>query len=89
MGLLLDIFKGVVMRQAQFQMPLVDGDGFPIVNGRNLAGWTIRKGSDGYLRGYRRIGGKVRCVYLGKNLIGAHDKIEAKVARLGDRDNGR
>lgn len=35
---------------------------------QNIAGWTVRKGRDGYFRAFRKINGKVRGVYVGKRI---------------------
>jgi len=41
----------------------------------NINGWSIRKDRHGYFRAYRRIGGKVKSVYLGKDLQGADGRL--------------
>jgi hypothetical protein len=44
---------------------------------KNIAGWTVAK-SGGYFRAFKKMGGKMKAVYLGKSLDGAEQKIMAK-----------
>lgn len=44
----------------------------------NIAGWNIQQGKDGYYRAFRKIGGKLRAVYLGKSIDGAEAKLIGK-----------
>ena len=46
-------------------------------HGKKIDGWNVVK-SGGYYRAFRRIDGKLRAIYLGKNLRGAAQKIRAK-----------
>ncbi len=34
---------------------------------KRISGWSVQKSKDGYFRCYRKIGGRVHCVYIGKN----------------------
>jgi hypothetical protein len=53
----------------------------------NIAGWNISK-SKGYFRAFRKMGGKMKAVYLGKNLDGAETKIQSKQEQLAGGDPG-
>jgi hypothetical protein len=46
-------------------------------NSIKISGWNITT-YRGYSRGFKRIGGKLRSVYLGKDLTGAAEKVAAK-----------
>ncbi|MEI6259669.1 MAG: hypothetical protein WCR46_07170 [Deltaproteobacteria bacterium] len=46
-------------------------------NSIKIAGWNVTI-FRGYHRGFKRIGGKLRSVYLGKDLTGAAEKVAAK-----------
>jgi len=43
----------------------------------NIGGWTVRADNRGFHRGFRKIGGVQRCVYTGKTLDGAEEKLRA------------
>jgi predicted nuclease with TOPRIM domain len=47
----------------------------------NIAGWNIQE-SGGYFRAFKKMGGKMKAVYLGKNLDDAETKIQAKERQL-------
>jgi hypothetical protein len=34
---------------------------------KRISGWSVQKSKDGYFRCYRKIKGRVHCVYIGKN----------------------
>ncbi|MBI5593311.1 MAG: hypothetical protein HY881_22865 [Deltaproteobacteria bacterium] len=51
----------------------------------NIVGWSIQQ-SGGYYRGFRKIGGKMMSVYLGKSLDDAEQKIRAKDQLIAMRD---
>ena len=52
-----------------------------VKQGLNIAGWSIQE-SKGYFRAFKKVGGKMQAVYLGKSLDGAEMKIRAKQERL-------
>ncbi|MCX5880574.1 MAG: hypothetical protein NTU74_01800, partial [Deltaproteobacteria bacterium] len=52
-----------------------------VKQGLNIAGWNIQE-SGGYFRAFRKMGGKMKAVYLGKNLDGAEQKIRNKESQL-------
>jgi hypothetical protein len=43
----------------------------------NVAGWTIRKTRKGYYEAVKRIDGKLRSIYVGKDPSRAKEKIDA------------
>ncbi|WP_028323125.1 hypothetical protein [Desulfatirhabdium butyrativorans] len=43
----------------------------------NISGWSIQQDQKGYYRAFKKIGGKLRGVYLGRSLEGAEKKIES------------
>ncbi|MFH0996333.1 MAG: hypothetical protein V1844_12700 [Pseudomonadota bacterium] len=58
-----------------------------VKQGLNISGWTVAE-SGGYFRAFRKMGGKMKAVYLGKNLEGAEQKIHAKQGQLSGSDPG-
>ena len=52
-----------------------------VKHGLNIAGWSIQE-SKGYFRAFKKVGGKMQAVYLGKNLDDAETKIQAKERQL-------
>jgi len=51
---------------------------------RAINGWSIRQDRHGYFRAYKRVGGKVRSIYLGKNLAGAAEKLACALSNEPD-----
>lgn len=49
---------------------------------KRLLGWTLRRNNKGYIHAYRRFNTKLHCVYLGKAMAGAEDKIRLKEKEL-------
>jgi chromosome segregation ATPase len=47
-----------------------------------ISGWSIQQDRQGYYRAFKKIGGKLRAVYLGRSLEGAEDRIRAKEAAV-------
>jgi len=52
-----------------------------VKHGLNIAGWSIQE-SKGYFRAFRKMGGKMQAVYLGKNLDDAEQKIQSKQSQI-------
>jgi len=52
---------------------------------KNIMGWTVQKGRDGYYRLFKKIGGRVHGIYLGRALDveKAQARIRAKEKALG------
>jgi septal ring factor EnvC (AmiA/AmiB activator) len=48
----------------------------------SIADWNIQQDRQGYYRAFKKIGGKLRAVYLGRSLEGAEDRIRAKEAEV-------
>jgi len=65
------------------QLNMINKQDEPLVDKQkiNIAGWSVQK-SGGFYRAFRRIGGKMCGVYLGKTLDGAETKIKAKAESL-------
>ena len=49
----------------------------------NIAGWTVRQDAKGFYRAFRKINGKTKCVYIGRALDGAHEKLQEASRRGG------
>ncbi len=51
---------------------------------KNVLGWTVAKGKDGYFRLHKKIGGKGKTLYLGKtfSIEAAQEKIRALEERI-------
>ena len=47
-----------------------------------ISGWSIQQDRHGYFRAFRKIGGKLKAIYLGKSLDGAEERIRAKEAAV-------
>ncbi|MCP4751580.1 MAG: hypothetical protein GY866_11850 [Proteobacteria bacterium] len=69
-----------------------DGDGTGGVrepnesdNAKRVSGWNVQKAKDGYYRCYRKIGGRVRTIYIGRTLDipKARRRIKEKEEKLG------
>lgn len=58
---------------------------YRVKHGLNIVGWNVQE-SLGYYRAFRKVGGKMKAVYLGKNLDGAEQKIMAKQEQLAGGD---
>lgn len=54
----------------------------------NIAGWTVAK-SGGYFRAFKKIKGRVYGVHLGRDLVNAEAKIEAKRLQMQGAGAGR
>lgn len=52
---------------------------------KRISGWSVQHSKDGYYRCYRKIGNRVRSIYLGKELdvTEAENRIKAKEKSLG------
>ncbi len=52
---------------------------------KRISGWSVQKSKDGYFRCYRKIEGRVHCVYIGKiyNVEKAQKRIMEKEKSLG------
>lgn len=48
---------------------------------KKIGNWNVVK-SGGYYRAFRRIDGELKCIYLGKDLRGAAQRIKAREAQL-------
>lgn len=46
-----------------------------------ILGWNIVKAADGYHRAFKKYGGKMYAVYIGKSLIGAKKRSNKKLGR--------
>lgn len=54
---------------------------------RRVMGWSVQQSKDGYYRCFRKIEGRVHCIYIGKTMVvkTARLKIREKEAALGIR----
>lgn len=52
-----------------------------VKHGLNIGGWSVQE-SGGYFRAFKKVGGKMYAVYLGKNLDDAETKIRTKEAAI-------
>jgi hypothetical protein len=59
------------------QVDTVRDDGVDTGKTLNLEGWTIRADKRGFYRGYRKIRGVQKSVYIGRRLEGAEEKVLA------------
>jgi hypothetical protein len=58
-----------------------------VKHGLNIAGWNVQE-SGGYFRAFKKMGGKMKAVYLGKNLDDAETKIRNKEKQMAGGDPG-
>lgn len=45
---------------------VVEKIGPPEMDRKNVLGWSLQRGKDGYIRAYRKIDGEVKSIYIGK-----------------------
>lgn len=78
------IVKGVLVRlDTNPQIDTVRHDVLDTGQTLNLEGWTIRADKRGFYRGYRKIRGVQKSVYIGRKLEGAEDKVQADNKKWG------
>lgn len=54
------------------------------VTQKNILGWTLCRDRHGYWRAHRRVAGRLRSIYVGKDVSQAEQKIQAAIARRGE-----
>jgi hypothetical protein len=64
------------MSQAEFEFQGIPE--FP----KNFEGFTLRRDGKGYIRGYKRIRGKIRAVYIGREF--RESLVKQKIAKYSD-----
>jgi len=58
-------------------------DGIDTSHTLNIDGWTVRPDNRGFYKAFRKIRGAQKCVYIGKTLDGAEEKLRAANAKWG------
>jgi hypothetical protein len=69
------------LEQVKQELKKIHGVNAAVKQGVNISGWSIQE-SKGYFRAFRKMGGKMYAVYLGKTLENAETKIELKEQQI-------
>ena len=69
------------LEQVKQELKKIQGPNPAVKHGINISGWSIQE-SKGYFRAFRKMGGKMYAVYLGKTLENAEAKIGMKEQQI-------